>query len=195
MFVSFLSLEIVRPLLIQKQKRHSSRNASHFLNLCPHGNTPCRDGIVFPRFHPACFPWKTCFISVMITESPCRIRAAPRWSSVSRNTKTLAPCGFLSEMAGSLLSSSTLFLTSVILPQHGIVCQEGTWFLPTELRTFSQLAPMAFEFRISSAACLDEITLSFVMQLFKTTRPASCSLFPEVEPQRSSITAQSDKSL
>ena len=38
----------------------------------------------------------------MITESPCRIRAAPRWSSVSRNTKALAPDGLLSEMTGQL---------------------------------------------------------------------------------------------
>ena len=36
----------------------------------------------------------------MITESPCRIRAAPRWSSVSRNTKALAANGLLSEMTG-----------------------------------------------------------------------------------------------
>ena len=43
---------------------------------------------------------KTFLIRMMITESPGFIRAAPRWFSVSRYNKALAPYGLLSEMTG-----------------------------------------------------------------------------------------------
>ena len=65
---------------------------------------------MLPRFHPACFPWKTILIHVMITESPCRIRAAPRWSSVSRTTGSSHRADPSLRSADSLLSSSTLSL-------------------------------------------------------------------------------------
>src|SRR5699024_2902503 len=51
---------------------------------------------MLPRFHPACFPWKTILIHVMITESPCPIKAARRWSSVMSRIRILSPCGSLS---------------------------------------------------------------------------------------------------
>lgn len=65
-----------------------------------------------PRFHPACFRQKTILIHVMITESPCRIKAAPRWYSVSRNIRILAPYRSLSEMTGQL---TVLFNTFIII--------------------------------------------------------------------------------
>ena len=51
---------------------------------------------MLPRFHPACFPWKTILIHMMITESPCPIKAARRWSSVMSRSRILSPCGSLS---------------------------------------------------------------------------------------------------
>lgn len=121
MFFSYLSLKSSVRCLYRKQKRHPERNASYSLNLCPHGNTPRRDGNISPRFHPACFPWKTCLIHAMITESPCRIKAAPRWSSVSRNTKALPPLGLLSEMT----RQPTVLFNAFILHRLFYISQEG----------------------------------------------------------------------
>lgn len=48
---------------------------------------------------------------------------------------------------------------------------------------------------ISLAACSAVTTRSSVMQLRRTIRAASCSRIPEVDPQRSSMTEQSARSL
>lgn len=65
-----------------------------------------------PRFHPVCLRQKTILIHVMITESPCRIKAAPRWYSVSRNIRIFTPYRSLSEMTGQL---TVLFNTFIII--------------------------------------------------------------------------------
>ena len=65
-----------------------------------------------PRFHPVCLRQKTILIHVMITESPCRIEAAPRWYSVSRNIRIFTPYRSLSEMTGQL---TVLFNTFIII--------------------------------------------------------------------------------
>ena len=49
---------------------------------------------------------------LMITESPCRIKAAPRWYSVSRNIRIFTPYRSLSEMTGQL---TVLFNTFIII--------------------------------------------------------------------------------
>lgn len=54
---------------------------SLYLEINAHTETLHTGTGVCPRFHPACFPWKTIFIHTMITESPGRIGAALRWFS------------------------------------------------------------------------------------------------------------------
>ena len=76
-----------------------------------HGNTPHRDGKT-PAVPPVCLRQKTILIHVMITESPCRIKAAPRWYSVSRNIRIFTPYRSLSEMTGQL---TVLFNTFIII--------------------------------------------------------------------------------
>ena len=67
---------------------------------------------------------------------------------------------------------------------------------PTAFSPFSYFFQLtAQQLQISSYARELVITLSFVIQLLKTVSAASCSSSPEVEPQRSSITAQSARSL
>ena len=138
-FFSFLSLQSSVRRLYRKQKRHPFRNASYSLNLCPHGNTPCRDGMLLPRFHPACFPWKTILIHVMITESPCRIKAAPRWSSVSRNIKALAPYGLLSEVTAqpTVLINAFSYIAYSTSAKRGVSRQISRAACPKLLRRLS----------------------------------------------------------
>lgn len=52
------------------------------------------------------------YLLMMITESPCRIKAAPRWYSVSRNIRIFTPYRSLSEMTGQL---TVLFNTFIII--------------------------------------------------------------------------------
>ena len=52
------------------------------------------------------------YLFMMITESPCRIKAAPRWYSVSRNIRIFTPYRSLSEMTGQL---TVLFNTFIII--------------------------------------------------------------------------------
>lgn len=80
---------------------------------------------MLPRFHPACFPWKTILIHMMITESPCRIRAAPRWSSVMPYTRIFSACNPSLWMYGQLTVLFNALSTSVILPHTVWLCQEG----------------------------------------------------------------------
>ena len=60
----------------------------------------------------------------MITESPGFIRAAPRWFSVSRYNKALAPYGLLSEMTGQPTVLFNAFSSTWdILLQKNLPCQ------------------------------------------------------------------------
>lgn len=65
---------------------------------------------------------KTFLIRMMITESPGFIRAAPRWFSVSRYNKALAPYGLLSEMTGQPTVLFNAFLLHRIFYSRRILC-------------------------------------------------------------------------
>ena len=98
-----------------------------------HENTPHRDGIC-PRFHPVCFSCKNLLIK-MITESPCRIRATPRWFSDCFFTKVLPAYEPLSGMSPQLTvlfnafslcrhSTSNFFLCQGLFPKNTVTAQK-----------------------------------------------------------------------
>ena len=68
----------------------------------------------------------------MITESPCHIKAAPRWYSVSRNIKALTPNRLLSEMAGQPTVLFNAFTTVILHHKHRI-CQPPIAFTILEI--------------------------------------------------------------
>ena len=75
---------------------------------------------------------KTFLIRMMITESPGFIRAAPRWFSVSRYNKALAPYGLLSEMTGQPTVLFNAFTTVILHHKHRI-CQPPIAFTILEI--------------------------------------------------------------
>ena len=108
------------------------RNVSYLLKSMSARKHSTQGRRISPRFHPACFPWKTFFIHVMITESPCHIKAAPRWYSVSRNIRAIAPCRLLSEMTGQLTVLFNAFTTVILHHKHRI-CQPPIAFTILEI--------------------------------------------------------------
>ena len=99
---------------------------------------------------------KTFLIRMMITESPGFIRAAPRWFSVSRYNKALAPYGLLSEMTGQPTVLFNAFSsTQDILLQKNIVCQA----------VFSPYSPL-FSAQPFSLSCFPKQDYSLVRPQF-----------------------------
>lgn len=93
---------------------------------------------------------------MMITESPGFIRAAPRWFSVSRYNKALAPYGLLSEMTGQPTVLFNAFSsTQDILLQKNIVCQA----------VFSPYSPL-FSAQPFSLSCFPKQDYSLVRPQF-----------------------------
>lgn len=125
-----------------------------------HGNTPHRDGND-PRFHPACFPWKTILIHVMITVSPCLIRAARRWSSVMPHNRILPA----RDPSLSMRRQPTLLFnalsTPVILPQADWLCQAVIFILyPHGFRTAAVICTVSGLHTASARILLPDRSIS-----------------------------------
>ena len=118
------------PLILNAFKKGFSRQKQR-------GNTPHRDGsdirgstlLVFHVYHlPSCpYPagchTENLLIQMMITESPCRIRAAPGWSSVSRTTGYSHQTIPLWDVPEAYSPHQRFVFSTPILPQSHPYCQ------------------------------------------------------------------------
>ena len=119
------------PLILDSTKKGFSRQQ--------HGNTPYRDGsdirgstlFVFHVYDLLSCPdqavrhTENLLIQMMITESPCRIKAAPGWSSVSRTTGYSHHTILLWDVQGAYFPHQHFVFSTPILPQSCPRCQDS----------------------------------------------------------------------